>query len=135
MSRNREVIGLNPAGCRAFLLLLLLSFTNSLHQRSVLTQVTQGGASLTVCCKRKKWMSSCAAWGKTGSMSSDGVKNFRYPYISVFIRPLLRLSNSPIIFKTNFNSSSKRIISFRNQCFFFAGGGHREFGRFCSGQR
>ena len=47
----------------------------SYHQWSVLNQVAQTGASLIVCCEsKKKWMPSCAAWGKTGSISSDWVK-------------------------------------------------------------
>ena len=49
-----EVVGLNPAGCWAFF--LLLSFPTFLHQWSLLNQVTQGAASPTVCCGRKKKM-------------------------------------------------------------------------------
>ena len=50
--RNQEVVGSNPAGCWAFFLLLFLP--TFLHQWSVLNQVTQGGASLTLCCESNK---------------------------------------------------------------------------------
>ena len=44
-----------PPGAGLFFLLLSL-----LHLWSVLNQVPQGGASLTVCCEKKKWMPCCA---------------------------------------------------------------------------
>ena len=56
---NQEVVGLNPTECWAFL--LHLSFPTFLYQWRVPNQVPQGGAPLTVCCGRKKWMPSCAA--------------------------------------------------------------------------
>ena len=64
-----EVVGSNPAWCWAFsssFYIFLLSFT--------------GGESLIrdnhcVLWKQfKKWMPSCAAWGKRGSINSDWVK-------------------------------------------------------------
>ena len=56
--------------------LLRRSFPTFLHQLSVFNQVPQGGESLIVCCEsNKKRLRSCAAWGKTGSLSSDLVKN------------------------------------------------------------
>ena len=51
MTRNLEVMSSNPIGCMVFL--LLLSFPSFLHKWSVLNQVPQGGASLTVCCEGK----------------------------------------------------------------------------------
>ena len=53
MTRNQKVVASNPT-------LLLLSFPTFLHQWSFLNQVPLGGASLTVCCERKKWMHSFA---------------------------------------------------------------------------
>ena len=45
-----------------------------LHKWSVLSQVLQGGESLTVCSEKQyKWMPSCAGWGKKGSIRSDWV--------------------------------------------------------------
>ena len=52
MPCNLEVMGLNPAGCRAFF--FFQSLPAFLHQWSVLNQVPQGGASLTVCCERNR---------------------------------------------------------------------------------
>ena len=46
MIRHQEVVGLNPAGCWAFF--LLLSLRTFLHHWSVLNQVPQGVASPTV---------------------------------------------------------------------------------------
>ena len=69
----QEVVGLKSTKCWAPFL-LLLSFPIFLHQWSVLNQVPQVGASLTMCCERKKWMPSCAAWGKTGSIGSHWIK-------------------------------------------------------------
>ena len=51
--RHYEVVGSNPAGCRAFFL-FVPSLPTVLHQRSVLNQVPQRGASLTERCERKK---------------------------------------------------------------------------------
>ena len=48
-SRYLEVVGSNPARVMGFFLLLLQSRPTFLHQWSVLNQVPQGGASLTVC--------------------------------------------------------------------------------------
>ena len=47
---NQKVEGSNLAGSGFF----LLSFPTYLHQWSVLNQVSQGGASLTVCCESNK---------------------------------------------------------------------------------
>ena len=56
--------------------LLILSSPSFLHPWSVLNQVPQGGASQLCVVKEKKWMPSCAAWGKTGSISSDWVEQW-----------------------------------------------------------
>ena len=55
-------------------LLPLLYFPTYLHQWSVLNQVPQRGASLTLGCEIT---TGSAAWGKTGSKSSYWVKKFR----------------------------------------------------------
>ena len=52
MPCNLEAVGSNPAGCWAFSLLLLLP--TFLRQWSVLNQVPQGSASLTVCSERNR---------------------------------------------------------------------------------
>ena len=66
MPCNQEVVGSEPVGGWTFF--LLQSFPTFLYQRS--NQVPQEGA---VCCV-KKWIPSCAACGKTGSITSDWKK-------------------------------------------------------------
>ena len=54
---NLEVMGLNPAGCWAFISFFFLFFQylpTFFHQWSVLNRVSQGGASLNVCCERNR---------------------------------------------------------------------------------
>ena len=63
---NQEVAGSNPTGCWAFLFFFLF-----LHQWSVLNQVTQ----LISDCVLWRTMPSCAAWGETGTISSDWLKS------------------------------------------------------------
>ena len=66
--------GFNSHGVLGFLI-LLLSFLTFFYQCCVLNKVSQGAASLTVCCEINaiKLMPSCASWGETGSISSDWV--------------------------------------------------------------
>ena len=72
--RNQEVVGSKSCQVIGFFI-LILHFPAFLHQWSVLIQVPQGGASLTVLCESNtKWMPSCSAWGKTGSITSVWVK-------------------------------------------------------------
>ena len=57
---------------------LLLSFPTFLHKWSVFYQAPQRGASLIACCEWKnRCLANCAAWGKTGSISSDWDKNWQ----------------------------------------------------------
>ena len=44
-----------------------LFFSSLYYQKFVLNQVPHGGAFLSMCCERKKWMLSCSAWSETGS--------------------------------------------------------------------
>ena len=60
---NQEVAGSNPTGCWAFF--VLLSFPSPLNQ------VTQ----LISDCVLWRTMPSCAAWGQTGTISSDWLKS------------------------------------------------------------
>ena len=76
---------------------LLLSCLTLFHQWSVLNQVPQGGASLTVCCKRTKWIPGCGAWGQTGSISSDSIKNSHASWVQVFLLHKLQSSSSTLL--------------------------------------
>ena len=60
---NQKIVGSNPPKCWFF----LLSFPTFLHQRSVLNQVPQGGASLTVCWERHNEFLAVLHGGETGS--------------------------------------------------------------------
>ena len=71
--RNLEVVGSIYAGCWAFFSsfssfnFFYPSLPTFLHKWNVLYQVSQGSASLTVCCERiENLMPSWAAWVETG---------------------------------------------------------------------
>ena len=70
-----KVVDLNPASCWAFF--FFPSFPTFLRHRHVHNQVPQRLSTIIYNCvlwKQLKWMPSCAAWSKTGSISSDRVK-------------------------------------------------------------
>ena len=100
-----------PLGAGLFFF-FFLSFPTSLPHWSVLNQVPQGDASLTVCCEsNKKWMPSCAAWGKTGSISSDWVKNMS---MSTTVNIRLHFSQDMIWFDLAILTwSTNKLIRFR----------------------
>ena len=110
---NLEVVGLIPAGFRAFSFFLLLSiFSYFLSPVECPYQVPRRGASLTVLKKQKKipWM-CCLAQNRLNS-SSDQAKNNNFGHKNI------KISKVSIVRKINFF----RLSCFKNVQIFFDGG-------------